>query len=548
MSFMKILAVIFIFMLSKAASATAEAKCTEKDPRQVYPYCMYSGTDSSLWCDQSNYKRLPSVDEINRHLAPNRNCTSAKKLYVNDSCLQEISEDDLKPYQEISILYGDRNNIVHLASETFEKNKKLENMNFRSNKIQAIELYAFRGLKQLKRLYLDDNKITELHPGTFAALCSLQVISLKNNQLRSIGRSHFNSLKKLETLQLQGNLIQRIEDRSFSTLKGLKNLHLDNNKISVITPRTFSGLEGLETLTLTHNGIRSWPRTYGVVFVNLQTLHLGSNAISEIFLPEHVENVAKLRYLSLDNNLISKLHPDLFQATPELQHLNLSSNSFEDIPADAFESLSELHSLILKDNRLKTPKSDWFKNVIKNANEESNVGLEMNDWICDCESLSYLQYVEDLHKHENPIVRSLARSLQIVCHSPDDHQNKLLAPELGNEIISRQNCTHSIFDIPPPTTPSVVVKSNNPNDEESNIPKYMQSSTEIENTIPMIFEVFTENENTGVIVGILVGLCAVAIIALGIWYRKRKKSDLSVFRKRNYSTRSQTSNPLIADA
>nr|XP_039252612.1 leucine-rich repeat-containing protein 15-like [Styela clava] len=550
MSFLKILAVIFIVMLSKAASETAEAKCTEKDPRQVYPYCMYSIADDSLWCDQSKYKRLPSVDEINRHLAPNRNCTLAKKLYVNDSCLQEISEDDLRPYQGILALYGDMNSIVHLASKTFEKNKELEKIHFCSNKIRAIDLHAFKGLKQLKHVHLDNNEITELHSGTFVGLSSLLVISLKNNKLKEIGRSHFQNLNNLKTLQLQGNFIQRIEDRTFSTLTGLKNLHLDNNKISVITPRTFSGLEGLETLTLTHNGIRSWPRTYGVVFVNLQTLHLGSNAISEIFLPEHVENVAKLRYLSLDNNLISKLHPELFHATPELQHLNLSSNSFEDIPADAFETLSELHSLILKDNRLKTPKSEWFKNVIKNANKESNVGLEMNDWICDCGILSYLQYVEDLHKHENPTVRSLARKLQIVCHSPAQYQNKLLTPEVGNEIISRQNCPHSIFEILPSTTPAIVEKSNNPDDEEANIPKHMQSSTEIVNTISMITAEVTDNLNTGVIVGIVVGLlCAVVaiIVALGVLHRyKFRKADSRHFRKRNVSTRSQTSG-LLSD-
>nr|XP_039252613.1 SLIT and NTRK-like protein 2 [Styela clava] len=501
MSFLNILAVIFFFMFLEAASATAGVKCTEKDPRQVYPYCMYSGADNSLWCDQSKYKRLPSVDEINRHLAPNRNCTFAKKLYVNDSCLQAISEDDLKPYQEISVLYGNRNNIVHLVSKTFKKNKKLENIDFCSNRIRVIDLHAFKGLKRLKILHLDNNEITELHPGTFSGLDSLESISLRHNKLRAIGRSHFHDLIKLETLQLQGNFIQRIEDRSFRTLEGLKHLHLDNNKISVITPGTFSGLGGLETLTLTHNGIRSWPRTYGVVFINLQTLDLGSNDLAEIFLPEHVENMKNLRYLSLDNNLISKLHPELFHATPELQHLNLSSNSFEDIPSDAFETLSELHSLILKDNRLKTPKSDWFKNVIKNANEESNVGLELNDWICDCESLSYLQYVEDLHKHENPTVRSLARKLQIVCHSPAEYQNKLLTPEVGNQIISQQNCPHSIFEIPLRTTPVIVEKSKNPDDKESDIPKYMQSSTKIENTIPLVNE---ENGNIGIIVGVVV--------------------------------------------
>ncbi|KAM0679562.1 hypothetical protein GINT2_002191 [Glugoides intestinalis] len=77
------------------------------------------------------------------------------------------------------------------------------------------------------------------------------------------------------------------------------------------------------------------------------------------------DGLTKLESLSLVNNNIKELQPNLFNNLQKLEYLNLSKNKLTELPSCVFDGLVNLKSLRLEDNNIKELQPNIFNNLQK---------------------------------------------------------------------------------------------------------------------------------------------------------------------------------------
>lgn len=151
-----------------------------------------------------------------------------------------------------------------------------------NNRINKVDLNAFRNLKHLKELSLFGNDIPEIEANVFVSLSNLTSLFLYENQLNKIDCNAFKGLKNLEKLWLSDNKISEIEEKTFESLSNLKELWLDSNKLRLIDSNAFKGLGKLERLRLNNNRIVDIDCDAFEGLSNLEMLWLDNNRLAEI--------------------------------------------------------------------------------------------------------------------------------------------------------------------------------------------------------------------------------------------------------------------------
>jgi len=148
-------------------------------------------------------------------------------------------------------------------------------------------------------------------------LSNLKRLELCSNNLSHLPKC-FGRLQKLKILYLDYNNLNYLP-KSFSNLK-LTELYIRYNNFNKF-PNEISNITSLKTLALT--GIK---RTLSKDFINLynlEELFLGCNDLIDI--PEVVMKLDKLRFLSLRNNNLRKLHDNIINCK-SLKEIILSNN------------------------------------------------------------------------------------------------------------------------------------------------------------------------------------------------------------------------------
>ncbi|NXR70359.1 IGS10 protein, partial [Rhadina sibilatrix] len=161
----------------------------------------------------------------------------------------------------------------------------------------------------------------------------VQRINLGYNSLRKLSPTDFAGLEKLELLMLHSNEISMIPEKVFSDLRSLQVLKLSYNKVRELQQDVFYGLNSLVRLHMDHNQIE---------FVH----------------PNVFYGLTSLRLVHLDGNLLQQLHPDTFVTlrysqvfrASFLRHISLSDNGLASLPPEMFSYMSELESLYLHGN------------------------------------------------------------------------------------------------------------------------------------------------------------------------------------------------------
>nr|XP_039252165.1 leucine-rich repeat-containing protein 15-like [Styela clava] len=459
--------VIFGFVTFSTASVTNKKdckmdkdKCTAKDQRLIYPRCMLYREDDSLWCDQSNYTKIPDPDTILHYTT----CRNVSALYINDSCLQTLVKSDLQKYHNIRVFKCGRNYISELQANLFSGNPNLNTIDFCKNNIKYIKDGAFEGLSQLRILNLANNQLNEISSTMFFGLDSLEELSLHNNKIAVLQKESFLGLKNLKILTLTANGIMHIDEDAFDGLENLKQLHLDENKLQEIKLGTFSKLKNLEVLTISYNKINQWPDFSEVPTIH--TLNLAHNLLQE-FKSTHIGNLSQLQNLSLENNSLTSLPEDLFRHNSHLRYLNLEKNYLESIDRLTFSRLCHLETLKLGQNRLKTPHAEWFQQVVQNGIVYGN-DISGNKWRCGCNILKFSMFLQTL-------ASPWKNSLQINCDSPKELKNKVLDVS-RTEYIKRNKKCH----LPKPiiTDPCNVTVSTTPFVRITTVFTYIPTTTE----------------------------------------------------------------------
>lgn len=134
----------------------------------------------------------------------------------------------------------------------------------------------------------------------------------------------------------------------FYNLRILKELHITRSAVPAIGEATFVGLVNLGTLNLTSNNISQLLDTNFKGVEMLRYLHLDDNAInstpSAVFRP-----LVELRMLTMSRNRLDKLVHRIFFGLKNLEVLDLSGNPLQSVEVDRFEDVPALKELYLSD-------------------------------------------------------------------------------------------------------------------------------------------------------------------------------------------------------
>ncbi|NXG58963.1 LRC66 protein, partial [Hemiprocne comata] len=141
----------------------------------------------------------------------------------------------------------------------------------------------------------------------------------------------------LKHLNLSNNLISELSLTTFRNLPVLETLNLNDNAILTLdipmpahgSPKHGKGshlLPALKVLSVERNNLNTVPRGLGLL-QSLHTVHLASNGIWQIDLKDF-ENCSQLKDIDLQNNKITKIHPEAFRNLNKLQVVvNLRGNA-----------------------------------------------------------------------------------------------------------------------------------------------------------------------------------------------------------------------------
>jgi Leucine-rich repeat (LRR) protein len=191
---------------------------------------------------------------------------------------------------------GDEQILAHKTLSDFECNEC---------GFTEIQSQHFAGLVSLSRLDLRANKIDRINVNAFKLNGNLNSVDLTNNRLKSLPHSTFVGLRHFETLRLSSNRITLPASQSFLKSESLKHLRLDECDIAALYTETFSELRVLETLDLNRNLIESLPVNSFKLNLGLKSLFAESNRMR--FFPLAVlDYLEQLTELCIDNNTFVK--------------------------------------------------------------------------------------------------------------------------------------------------------------------------------------------------------------------------------------------------
>ncbi|XP_045208462.2 toll-like receptor 4 [Mercenaria mercenaria] len=143
--------------------------------------------------------------------------------------------------------------------------------------------------------------------GPIGGLSNLLNLKLSWNSCDNLSKDVFDQMTSLIELNLTRNFIERFlredtEGRIFKYLKNLSYLLLADNKLRYLPPKLFQGLVSLKGLDLSYNFL---------THINVK------------FDPS-----APLHYIDLNNNLLSKIGPNIRQKYDDVAKLNISFKIF----------------------------------------------------------------------------------------------------------------------------------------------------------------------------------------------------------------------------
>ncbi|XP_076821223.1 uncharacterized protein LOC143468114 [Clavelina lepadiformis] len=269
---------------------------------------------------------------------PNNIPRDAFAIAIQDCRFPELNYENMKNFTGVADLMINFNDLVNVASGTFQAQRNLEH------------------------LRIIGNRLPEIWNNTFLGLDSLVTIDLSNNHIQRIGRDSFNHLASVVELSLNLNQIERLPDYAFSDMISLEILILQQNNISYISPYAFQNLAKLNTLNLKTNSLTSIPTRALKILPKLTTLFLGRNPI-EIVSRSSLRSMTSLKYLWLEECRIKQIAKRAFNK-------------------------KNLYTLVLEKNKLKKIPNIGRLRLLK------TLILDGNPWVCDITALPMMMWLD----------------------------------------------------------------------------------------------------------------------------------------------------------
>ncbi|OXB53243.1 hypothetical protein ASZ78_002560 [Callipepla squamata] len=265
------------------------------------------------------------------------------------------------------------NRILTIRPRAFAYAPALQVLWLNINSLVWLDRQALQGLHNLTELRLDNNLLTDLYDSSFTDLGSLRTLNLRNNHISVLFSRVFQGLSELETLDLGGNNLRHLAAQSLLGLPRLRRLYLDRNRLLEVSSNVFAPVQAtLEVLDLQANNLQyisQWlhqppPFRY---LSRLRDLKLQAQQPYGLrMLPHHFfQGLVGLQKLSLSQNMLRSVLPDVFEDLGQLYFLTLadSSNGMHDLPDGIFRNLGNLKFLDLENVGLHSLTLEVFGNL-----------------------------------------------------------------------------------------------------------------------------------------------------------------------------------------
>lgn len=233
--------------------------------------------------------------------------------------------------------------------------KNLIHLNLAHNQLSSLEGIDFSELKDLEEIILYDNDFLFFPYEALDNAPNLITIDLGENDLKSIDQN-LNQLRFIENIDLSGNRISFVG--SDIVLPFLKSLNIERNYLNDF-PGFVLQSGKMEMLNIYGNNIRNIPETINRIS-KLKHLNLGDNPLEEI--SKNIR-LRKLQILILDWVDLSKesLNIQFIENSSLLETLSMEHCSLTEIPQEIF-TLRKLKELSLLNNELVTINPDLSNN------------------------------------------------------------------------------------------------------------------------------------------------------------------------------------------
>lgn len=256
----------------------------------------------------------------------------------------------------------------------------LNSIHLEHNEISQLSRAAFPSLNSLLELYLDHNRVSQIEEGTFGTLLALNRLSLGYNNLSSVPATALKDLTSLQYLSMEGNNIQRLARRAFGTLPIVFELSLDHNNISSISDHAFDGMLQLLKLNLSSNNIQELPSEAFKGLVSLRLLDMSNNRLNRIENKTRsaMEDLLSLEVANFSSNKLSMITGKTFLSSPyipyKLRHLDLSNNLIGIVVNNFADGMRRVEWLSIRNNII----NEIQPNVLGNATHLRYIDLSFN--------------------------------------------------------------------------------------------------------------------------------------------------------------------------
>ncbi|XP_048882396.1 transforming growth factor beta activator LRRC33 [Brienomyrus brachyistius] len=158
----------------------------------------------------------------------------------------------------------------------------------------------------------------------------------------------------IDELQLNHNPIKVLHSSGLSRYPALSSLSCTNALLDAVEINSLYTPHMLEKLNLADNNLHAGYQQTGWVLhtlVNLRSLDLSGNGLTEDMVAFLLENMTSLEYLYLSRNMLLRLDESTFRDLHRLRELDLDRNMLFEIDG-AFDGLQDLQRLTMAFNRL----------------------------------------------------------------------------------------------------------------------------------------------------------------------------------------------------
>lgn len=336
-------------------------------------------------------------------------------LQFFDSNIDTFDADALWDLANLKIFRIRNSKIVELNGKHFERNRKLEGINFNSNKLiatlpgdllqnnpllieillennslRSIDENIFANQVQAKIIDLSSNVLESLPENLLKNNSRLEFLGLSSNRLESIPGKCFENNLQLEMIDLAENSLKTLDDGIFRTNTKLTELSLSSNQLDYLPATLFVNCLSLRKVILSSNMLETVPEDIFKTNENLQIVDLSSNRLENLPTTLFASN-SQLIFVDLHSNNLRALPTNLFQQKPLLKDVFLEFNHFETLPASLFIDNILLQEISLHNNFLRRLEEDTFKSngkltklyLAHNRLDSLPKGLFENNWLLE---------------------------------------------------------------------------------------------------------------------------------------------------------------------